>query len=144
MTASVFHPTPDEQGLLQALSQQLDLLEPGAPLEVTLPGQGQPLYLSPVLVEVLRASLKEFGEGHGVTLLTHKRELSTHEAAELLGISRPHLISQLLEGGTLPYRKVGTHRRLSLADVLRYQAARERQHALLDEIAVDEQAAGLD
>jgi excisionase family DNA binding protein len=143
MTASVFQPTPDEQGLLRILSQQLDQLEPGASLEVTFPGQKQPVSISPVLVEVLRTSLKEFSEGHGVTLLTHKRELSTHEAADLLGVSRPHLISQLLEGGLLPYHRVGTHRRLSLIDVQRYQEERKRQHALLDEIAADEQASGL-
>ncbi|CAM3524598.1 helix-turn-helix domain-containing protein [Deinococcus frigens] len=139
MTASVFEPKPAEQGQLQALAQQL---EQGASVLINLPGQ-PPLEASPVLVELLKASLKEFGEGHGVTLLTSKRELSTAEAAELLGISRPHLINTLLGGGTLPYRMVGTHRRLALADVLRHQAERERQHALLDEITAEEQAAGL-
>ncbi len=139
MTASLFAPHPDEQTQLQALARQLDQ---GASVVVNLPGQ-PPLAVSPVLVELLKASLKEFGEGHGVTLLTSKRELSTAEAAELLGISRPHLIHTLLDGGQLPFRRVGTHRRLALTDVLSYQAERERQHTLLDEIAADEQAAGL-
>jgi hypothetical protein len=45
--------------------------------------------------------------------------------------------------GLLPYRKLGTHRRLSLTDVLRYEAERDRQHARLDDIAADVDAAGL-
>lgn len=139
MTASLFEPKPGEQGQLQALAQHL---EQGASVVVNLPGQ-PPLEASPLVIALLKASLKEFGEGHGVTLLTSKRELSTAEAAELLGVSRPHLINNLLEGGQLPYRMVDTHRRLALADVLRYQAKRERQHALLDEMAAEGQAAGL-
>ena len=139
MTASAFTPSPDEQRQLRALA---DHLEQGATVFVDRPGQ-PPLPISPVLVELLRASLKEFGEGHGVTLLTSKRELSTQEAAQLLEISRPHLINTLLEGGLIPYRRVGTHRRLSLADVQRYQLERDRQHDLLDEMAEDGQANGL-
>lgn len=139
MTASTFEPPPDEQRQLQVLAQHL---EQGARVVVNLPGQ-PPLAVSPVLIELLKASLKEFGAGHGVTLLTSKRELSTAEAAELLSISRPHLVQTLLADGTLPHRLVGTHRRLALTDVLRYQAERERQHALLDEITAEEQAAGL-
>jgi hypothetical protein len=74
-----------------------DHFEQGASVFVDLPGQ-PPLPVSPVLVELLRASLRAFSESHGVTLLTSKRELSTQEAAQLLEISRPHLINTLLEG----------------------------------------------
>lgn len=139
MTASVFKPQASEQSQLQALAEQL---EQGASVAVTLPGQPA-TPASPVVLEILKACLKEFSEGNGVTLLSHRHELSTHEAAEILGISRPHLINNLLDGGLLPYRKVGTHRRIALTDLQKYQAERQRQHALLDEIVADEQAAGL-
>lgn len=86
MTASTFNPQVEEQQLLAAFARQL---EQGGAVAINLPGQPA-LAASPVLVELLRASLKEFQEGNGVTLLTSKRELSAQEAAELLGVSRPY------------------------------------------------------
>lgn len=129
----------EEQQLLAAFARQL---EQGGAVAINLPGQPA-LAASPVLVELLRASLKEFREGNGVTLLTSKRELSAQEAAELLGVSRPYLVTHLLETGIIPYRKVGTHRRIALSDVQAFQMERDRQHALLDDIVADEQAAGM-
>lgn len=46
--------------------------------------------------------------------------------AELLNVSRPFVI-KLLESGAMPYRKVGTHRRVRLVDVLEY---RDKQDAV--------------
>ncbi|MEJ7799936.1 MAG: helix-turn-helix domain-containing protein [Ilumatobacter sp.] len=56
-------------------------------------------------------------------------ELTTTEAADLLNVSRPHLIKQL-EAGALGYRMVGTHRRIRLLDVI---AFRDRQAAEADD-----------
>lgn len=129
----------EEQQLLAAFARQL---EQGGAVAINLPGQPA-LAASPVLVELLRASLKEFQEGNGVTLLTSKRELSAQEAAELLGVSRPYLVTHLLETGIIPCRKVGTHRRIAFSDIQAFKMERDRQHALLDDIVADEQAAGM-
>ena len=79
----------------------------------------------------------------GVTVIPQNALLTTQEAAELLGISRPTLV-RLVEDGEIPYEQRGRHRRVMLADLLAYQASmrRERREAL-DRMAQEGQAAGL-
>src|SRR3712207_6609414 len=58
--------------------------------------------------------LDELSQGHAVaahTLADVEEEVSTSKAARILGMSRPTLID-LLQKGLIPYRMVGTHRRV--------------------------------
>lgn len=67
-------------------------------------------------------------------------EISTAKAARLLGVSRPHLIT-MLESNRLPYRMVGTHRRLRLDDVLALKREDEKaREKILDKLARKAQA----
>jgi excisionase family DNA binding protein len=81
--------------------------------------------------------------GQGVTVIPQNALLTTQEAAELLGISRPTLV-RLLEDHEIPFEQRGRHRRVMLADLLAYQVSmrRERREAL-DRMAQEGQAAGL-
>ena len=76
--------------------------------------------LPPSLANALAAALAEVAEGHTVRLTAAPEELTTSAAAEVLNVSRPFLI-KLLEQGKIPYRKVGTHRRIRYEDVLTYR-----------------------
>ena len=92
-----------------------------------------------LLVEILA----EMAKGHTVTLVTVQEEISTQQAAELLGVSRPYFV-QLLEGGAIPFRKVGARRRIRLQDVMSYKRnlyGKRRQ--LLDELTAYDQELGL-
>jgi excisionase family DNA binding protein len=64
--------------------------------------------------------LTEIFKSNAITVMPIYAELSTQETAELLNISRPHLV-ELLEQGKIPFRKVGTHRRVLAKDVFDYK-----------------------
>ncbi|WP_293911432.1 excisionase family DNA-binding protein [Deinococcus sp.] len=84
--------------------------------------------------------LDEVAQGRAVQVIPVDRELSSQTAADLLGVSRPHL-NKLLDAGKLAYWKVGTHRRVRLADVLvfREQRGQERQQALQELADLDQE-----
>jgi len=135
-------PSPAEAEVARASSERLAALlltERAIALSVTdTDGQEAielPVSVGPLLVEILQ----EIAAGSVVAVLRKDAELTTQQAAELLNVSRPYLV-RLLEDGTVPFRKVGTHRRVRFDDVLRYKtktdAARRRA---LDELAADAQ-----
>ncbi|AZH82301.1 DNA-binding protein [Plantibacter sp. PA-3-X8] len=71
--------------------------------------------------------------GHGVTVAPYSTQMTTQEAADFLGVSRPTLV-KLLEQGEIAHEKRGRHRRVMLRDVVEFQeqARSERRDALTD------------
>ena len=69
---------------------------------------------------LLRSILNNMAKGKSIALLLSDSEISTQQAADILNVSRPHVI-KLLEKGVIPYKKVGTHRRIQLKDLLDYE-----------------------
>ena len=84
---------------------------------------GEDLILPRSALDLLRKLLAEMAQGNAVTLMPVHAEVTTQEAANLLNVSRPHLV-KLLEEGAIPFTRVGTHRRIRFQDVMAYRAAR--------------------
>jgi excisionase family DNA binding protein len=69
--------------------------------------------------------LAELADGNAVKVVPVHAELTTQEAADMLNVSRPHLV-KLLEDGVLPFHRTGKHRRVKFADLMQYREARDR------------------
>jgi excisionase family DNA binding protein len=92
-----------------------------------------------VLVDVVDT----LSQGLAITIAPHNTMLTTQEAADLLGISRPTLV-RLLTEGEIPHSMRGRHRRVLLADVLTYrERSRHERRQTLDEMAVSGEEAGI-
>jgi len=125
----------DAQNLVEALGDaKTAKLVFGNHSEVPLP---EPAF------EVLVKVLKQLAKGKNVSVVPVDAEITTQQAADLLLVSRPFLIG-LLDAGRIPFRKVGTKRRLLASDVLAYKAKDDkRRDACLDELAAEAQRLGL-
>ena len=93
--------------------------------------------------ELLLEILAQMANGNAVTIVPVQAEFTTQQAADFLNVSRPFLIA-LLEENALPYRKVGTHRRIRFEDLLRYKQADEaKRQSVLHQLAAQAQELGM-
>ncbi len=102
---------------------------------------GSQVELPPVLREIVDKVVSSMRRGNAITLAPHAMRLTTQEAADLLGISRPTLI-KLLDSHKIPFETPNRHRRIKLMDLLSYQQARHIERDLaLRELAQEAQEA---
>lgn len=123
-----------------------------APVIAVLHGPSMPALVGPngeqvvLPVEVfhlLRDVVDALEQGKGVTIAPQDAVMTTQQAADFLGVSRPTLV-KFLEAGRIAFEKPGRHRRVKLADLLAFQERlRAERRAALDEITSQETQAGI-
>lgn len=103
------------------------------------PNEGDHVELPESVYGALIKVVEAMAAGKAVTVAPQNQLLTTQQAADLLGVSRPTVI-KLIESGELPAETPGTRRRMiKLDDVLACKARRrEAQYAALMEMAIDD------
>jgi excisionase family DNA binding protein len=130
---TVLPPGTDDRDLLSALKA---VLAGSEEVSISTPDGSVPLpdSVRGLLVDAVTA----LDRGQAVSVEPHRTVLTTQEAAELLGITRPTLV-RLLEAGKIPYTSPGRHRRVELTDVLEFQQReRARRGQVFEEMAHEE------
>lgn len=111
----------------EELSEALEQLQSDSRLRLVLES-GTELTLPDAAASAVRQVIEAIAQGKGVAVVPYNEDLTTQQAADLLGMSRQHLVD-LLDEGAIPHHRVGTHRRVNLKDVLDFRE-RRRQHRL--------------
>jgi len=142
-------PTPADAQLAQESSRRLAHLladKQQTPIGIHIGFEGEPadsISIPVAAFRLLKDILAEMARGNAVALIPVQAELTTRQAADLLNVSRPFLIEQL-EKGLIPYRKVGTHRRILFSDVQSYKQKMDHSRlAVLEELSAIDQKLGL-
>lgn len=126
--------------------QEIDMFLSKAPEDThyyLADSNGRRSEISPSMFRVLSTAAREMARGHSITILHYDHELTTQQAAEVLGVSRPYLVG-LLEAGKIAFHRTGTHRRVRMRDLLAYKTTRDTlRHEHLRELRRASDALGV-
>ncbi|PSB00612.1 helix-turn-helix domain-containing protein [Merismopedia glauca] len=144
-------PTAADKELAQESSRQLSRFlgtysvgsqfsAPDFRLRVQADDEPEEMIVIPVSAfRLLTDILTQMARGNAVTLMPVDAELTTQQAADMLNVSRPFLI-KLIDDSKIPYRKVGTHRRIRFDDLMAYKQEIDKQRLhTLEELAREAQ-----
>jgi excisionase family DNA binding protein len=88
------------------------------------------------LLAAMKNVLVALAENGETFVIKSDAEVSPEKAAEILGISRP-LVYQRMDSGRLPFRQVGTHRRVRAADVAALRQFEDQRRSFAAALSAD-------
>jgi excisionase family DNA binding protein len=142
---NLVHATPEEAKDMEVLRAFIDEIytRDGKALLIGPDVNDEPVEVPGSAFDALKVVVEAMAQGQTIVLMPQGRVLTTQQAAELLHVSRPHLV-KLCDEGKLPFERVGSHRRLRIEDVLAYreEQARERREHLRELTRISQELPG--
>lgn len=135
-------PTKEEQRIAKvsylALTATLESIHSANP-QIEIEETEEKIKIPLKALKLLATILKATSQGKPISIVPIATEMTTQAASQLLGCSRPHLIS-LLETGKIPFIKVGKHRRIKYEDVEKYkdQMYSKQRNRIIEMMKMDE------
>lgn len=128
---------------LRLLTKVLDNPSKPEDIELVIEETEETIRLPRDVANLLREILVNTAAGQAVSIIPMSAELTTQQAADLLNVSRPHVV-KLMDEGILKGHKVGTHRRLYASAVHTFKHQRDtEQRAAADELVALSEDLGL-
>jgi len=139
-TTEVVSPAPNEA---EELAKVLSFIEAHEERHGTSPepaffltgvGEHDRVELTGQLRAILKQVVQALSHGQSISILTRDQEISTQQAAEILGLSRPTVVRLIEEGELRAHVPGSVRRKLRLADVLAYrEELRARRNRFITE-----------
>jgi excisionase family DNA binding protein len=105
--------------------------------------EGRQIEIPEALSQHFARIVRMMSEHKAIVMLPEDEAFTTQAAANYLGVSRQFLVN-LLEKGEIPFRLVGTHRRVTFKDLLEYEKKRDQTRlAAMDRLSYEVESAGL-
>lgn len=127
-------PDPADAEIMTRLSTEINEIYSEHGEARLLGPDGEMIGIPASAFQALRLAVDAMSKGQTIVLAPQEEELTSQQAADLLRVSRPHLV-KLLDDGEIPFHRVGTHRRIRLEDVLAHRSRRsQNRREKLDEL----------
>lgn len=120
------------------LSDVSAILQGPLPADVEIVFGDQHFVLPPEILAVLRAGTEVLMSDSSVVIAGQETTLTSQQVADILNVSRPHVL-KLARDGALPHVMAGSHHRFQMSAVQEYSAAvrRDRTDALRELVPAD-------
>jgi excisionase family DNA binding protein len=136
VTVLAAEPTETDLARL-ALRNLQPMLDTNGPVTLRVNGNSGEILVPGSAFAAFAQVLESMARGESVSVLPLDAEMTTHQAAAALNVSRPYLIG-LLEAGAIEFRMVGSHRRINAESLLNYKEREyKRSKAIADALSAD-------